>query len=82
MNAIIYLYSQTIVNKFSIVRLYKNLYSSNGTDCQTAINIKNSTYRMECARPFVDEGEGLGESLTDDGTGFVRKEEFRIQRWN
>ena len=37
---------------------------------------------MECARPFVDEGEGLGESLTDDGTGFVRKEEFRVQRYD
>lgn len=37
---------------------------------------------MECARPFVDEGEGLGESLTDDGTGFVRKKEFRVQRYD
>lgn len=37
---------------------------------------------MECAHPFVDEGEGLGECLADDGTGFVRKEEFGVQRWN
>jgi len=28
---------------------------------------------MECARPFGDEGERLGESLADDGTGFVRE---------
>ena len=31
---------------------------------------------MECARPFGDEGEGLGESLADDGTGFVREEDW------
>lgn len=31
---------------------------------------------MECACPFVDEGEGLGECLSDDGTGFVGMEEF------
>ena len=37
---------------------------------------------MECARPFVDESEGLGESLTDDRTGFFRLEEFRVYRWN
>ena len=35
---------------------------------------------MECARPFVDEGEGLGEGLTDDVTGFVRCEQFGVQR--
>ena len=29
---------------------------------------------MERARPFLDEGEGLGEGLTDDVTGFVRCE--------
>ena len=34
---------------------------------------------MECARPFVDESERLGESLSDDRAGFVRKEEFRVQ---
>ena len=37
---------------------------------------------MECARPFVDEGEGLGEGLTDDVTCFVRQEEFRVERWH
>ena len=37
---------------------------------------------MECTRPFMDEGEGLGESLSDDRAGFVREEEFRVQWWN
>lgn len=37
---------------------------------------------MECACPFVDEGEGLGECLPDDGTGFVRKKEFGVQRYD
>ena len=35
---------------------------------------------MECARPAVVEGEGLGEGLTDDVACFVRKEELRIER--
>ena len=35
---------------------------------------------MERARPFLDEGEGLGESQTDDVTGFVRCEQFGVQR--
>ena len=35
---------------------------------------------MERARPFVDEGERLGEGLTDDVTGFVRQEQFGVQR--
>ena len=34
---------------------------------------------MECARPAVIEGEGLGEGLTDDVACFVRKEELRVK---
>ena len=34
---------------------------------------------MERARPFLDEGEGLGECLTDDVTGFVRCEQIGVQ---
>ena len=34
---------------------------------------------MECARPAVVEGEGLGEGLADDVACFVRKEELRIK---
>ncbi len=34
---------------------------------------------MERARPFLDEGEGLGEGLTDDVTGFVWCEQFGVQ---
>ena len=36
---------------------------------------------MECARPAVIEGEGLGEGLTDDVACFVRKEELRV-KWD
>ena len=35
---------------------------------------------MECARPAVIEGEGLGEGLADDVACFVRKEELRVKR--
>ena len=35
---------------------------------------------MESARPFADEGERLNEGLTDDVAGFVRCEEFGVQR--
>ena len=35
---------------------------------------------MERARPFVIEGEGLGDGLTDDVTGFVRCEQLGVQR--
>ena len=34
---------------------------------------------MECARPAVIEGEGLGEGLADDVACFVRKEELRVE---
>ena len=45
--------------------------------------IKNFELRincLECARPAVVEGEGLGEGLTDDVACFVRKEELRVKR--
>ena len=45
--------------------------------------IKNFELRidsMECARPAVVEGEGLGEGLADDVACLVRKEELRIER--
>ena len=35
---------------------------------------------MECARPAVVEGEGLGEGLADDVACLVRKEELRVKR--
>ena len=35
---------------------------------------------MECARPAVIEGEGLGEGLTDDVACLVGKEELRVER--
>ena len=35
---------------------------------------------MERARPFVDEGERLGEGLADDVASFVRCEQFGVQR--
>ena len=35
---------------------------------------------MECARPAVIEGEGLGESLSDDVACFVGIEEFGVKR--
>ena len=35
---------------------------------------------MECARPAVVEGEGLGEGLTDDVACLVGIEEFRVKR--
>ena len=34
---------------------------------------------MECARPAVVEGEGLGEGLTDDVACLVGKEELRVE---
>ena len=45
--------------------------------------IKNFELRidsMECARPAVIEGEGLGEGLADDVACLVRKEELRVKR--
>ena len=45
--------------------------------------IKNFELRidsMECARPAVVEGEGLGEGLADDVACLVRKEELRVKR--
>ena len=36
---------------------------------------------MECARPAVVEGEGLGEGLTDDVACLVGKEELRV-KWD
>ena len=35
---------------------------------------------MECARPAVVEGEGLGEGLANDVACLVGKEELRIER--
>ena len=35
---------------------------------------------MECARPAVVEGEGLGEGLADDVACLVGKEELRVKR--
>ena len=35
---------------------------------------------MECARPAVIEGEGLGEGLADDVACLVGKEELRVER--
>ena len=35
---------------------------------------------MECARPAVVEGEGLGEGLADDVACLVGKEELRVER--
>ena len=35
---------------------------------------------MECARPAVVEGEGLGEGLADDVACFVWVEEFGVKR--
>ena len=35
---------------------------------------------MECARPAVVEGEGLGKRLTDDVACLVRKEKLRVKR--
>ena len=37
---------------------------------------------MECARPAVIEGEGLGEGLADDVACLVGKEELRVERDN
>ena len=37
---------------------------------------------MECARPAVVEGEGLGEGLADDVACLVGKEELRVERDN
>ena len=45
--------------------------------------IKNFELRidsMECARPAVIEGEGLGEGLTDDVACLVRKEKLWVKR--
>ena len=45
--------------------------------------IKNFELRidsMECARPAVVEGEGLGEGLADDVACLVGKEELRVER--
>ena len=45
--------------------------------------IKNFELRidsMECARPAVIEGEGLGEGLADDVACLVGKEELRVER--
>ena len=47
--------------------------------------IKNFELRidsMECARPAVVEGEGLGEGLADDVACLVGKEELRVERDN
>ena len=38
--------------------------------------------RMECARPAVVEGEGLGEGLANDVACLVGKEELRVKRDN
>ena len=35
---------------------------------------------MECARPAVIEGEGLGEGLANDVACLVGKEELRVER--
>ena len=35
---------------------------------------------MECARPAVVEGEGLGEGLTDDVACLVGKEKLWVER--
>ena len=35
---------------------------------------------MECARPAVIEGEGLGEGLANDVTCLVGIEEFGVKR--
>ena len=35
---------------------------------------------MECARPAVVEGEGLGEGLADDVACLVGKEELWVKR--
>ena len=35
---------------------------------------------MECARPAVVEGEGLGEGLSDDVACLVGIEEFGVKR--
>ena len=35
---------------------------------------------MECARPAVVEGEGLGEGLANDVACFVWVEEFGVKR--
>ena len=46
--------------------------------------IKNFELRidsMECARPAVIEGEGLGEGLADDVACLVRKEKLRV-KWD
>jgi len=37
---------------------------------------------MECARPAVVEGEGLGEGLANDVACLVGKEELRVERDN
>ena len=45
--------------------------------------IKNFELRidsMECARPAVVEGKGLGEGLADDVACLVRKEKLRVKR--
>ena len=34
---------------------------------------------LECARPAVVEGEGLGEGLADDVASLVGKEELRVE---
>ena len=36
--------------------------------------------RMECARPTVVEGEGLGEGLADDVASLIGVEEFGVER--
>ena len=35
---------------------------------------------LECARPAVVEGEGLGEGLADDVACLIGKEELRVER--
>ena len=35
---------------------------------------------MECARPAVVEGEGLGKGLADDVACLVGKEDLRVER--
>ena len=37
---------------------------------------------MECTRPIVDQGEGLGKGLPYDVAGFPGFEEFGVQGWH
>ncbi len=47
---------------------------------ESHISVDKLHVSMECARPAVVEGEGLGEGLANDVACLVGKEKFRVKR--